>query len=90
MAEELPSAQRTRSAVTARFAALADTVVYRWTVERDTWVGPSELEAARAFLAETGLSTRSLPDGSFGVGVSASPALSAARLFVLAIRHLRA
>jgi len=33
MAEELPSAQGTRSALTARFAALAETVIYRWTVE---------------------------------------------------------
>ena len=45
------------------FEAMADTILYRWSAERDTWVSASEVEEARAYLARQGIATSALPDG---------------------------
>lgn len=72
------------------FDALADAIMYRWSVERDTWVSPREIAQARAYLRQVGVPTHELPDGRFTVdGVSAN-AVEAAELILLSLQHLRA
>jgi hypothetical protein len=74
-----------------RFATVADAIAYRWVVERDIWVGPAEVEQARAYLAQGGLATRELPEGGgYVVEGEAATVLSAARLVLLGIRRLHA
>ncbi len=69
-----------------RFEAIADAIVYRWIVERDTWIAPSELTAARDYLATTGARSRACPDGSVVLeGAPAAP-LTPAQVFVAAFR----
>ncbi len=78
----------TVGAAAQRFVALAHAIAHRWTAERDTRLGQSELEAARAFLATVGVATRALPDGSFVLDDGSRRTVSGARLFVLAVRRL--
>ena len=74
-----------------RFTAVADAIAYRWAVERDTWVGPAEVEQARAYLALAGLPTRELPEGAgYVLEGETATVLSAARLVLLGIRRLHA
>jgi hypothetical protein len=76
---------------TARgFESMADAIMYRWSVERDTWVSPSEVEHVRAYLARAGIPTTVLPDGQFAVAGETSDTLGAARLVLLGLRHLQA
>jgi hypothetical protein len=79
-----------RIAAPPTFTELVDVVTYRWTTERDTWLRPSELDAARSFLEAAGVATRELPDGSFMVDDGRALPLSGPRLFLLALRWLRA
>ena len=72
------------------FEAIADTIMYRWSAERDVWVSPSEVEQARAYLERVGVVTSPLPDGRFGVGGSTAATLEAARVVLLGLRHLHA
>jgi len=72
-----------------RFEAIADTIMYRWSSERDVWVSDAEVEQARAYLARRGVNTSTLPDGRFSVGDTAST-LGAARLVLLGLRHVHA
>ena len=72
------------------FEAIADTIMYRWSAERDVWVSPSEVEQARAYLQRVGVATSPLPDGRFAIGGSSAAALEAARLVLLGLRHLHA
>jgi hypothetical protein len=72
----------------AGFEAIAGGIADRWIAERDTWLGSTEVEAARCFLERSGVPVRALADGSFLVA-SAPQAVSPARLFVLALRRLR-
>ena len=72
-----------------RFEAMADTIMYRWSAERDVWVSDEEIEQARVYLARRGVNTSMLPDGRFSVGDTAST-LGAARLVLLGLRHLHA
>ena len=74
-----------------RFTTVADAIAYRWSVERDTWVGPAEVEQARAYLAQAGLLTRELPEGGgYVVEGETATILSAARLVLLGIRRVHA
>ena len=73
----------------AGFEAIADTIMYRWSAERDVWVSPSEVEQARAYLERVGVLT-SLPDGRFAVGGGTAATLEAARVVLLGLRHLHA
>jgi len=73
------------------FEAIADTIMYRWSAERDVWVSDEELEQTRAYLARVGVRTSALPNGRYTVveGDTVST-LDAARLVILGLRHLRA
>ena len=72
------------------FEAVADAIMYRWSTERDTWVSPSEVEQARAYLARLGIETAALPDGRFAVRGDAASTLEAARVVLLGLRHVHA
>jgi len=66
---------------------MADTILYRWSAERDTWVSASEVEEARAYLARQGIATSALPDGRFALQ-GAESAVEASRLILVSLRHL--
>jgi hypothetical protein len=72
------------------FEAIADAIMYRWAVERDTWVSPREIEQTRAYLERVGVPTRSLPDGRFAVEGDPVQVYEAAPLVLLGLRHLHA
>jgi hypothetical protein len=82
-----PTGPRT---VARGFEAIADAIMYRWAVERDTWVSPTEIEQTRAYLARVGVPTRSLPDGRFAVEGDPGQVYEAAPLVLLGLRHLHA
>jgi hypothetical protein len=89
----MPSRNGRRDASTQHqrsFEAIADGIMYRWSVERDTWVSSAEVEQVRAYLDREGIPTRALPDGRFEVAAGAAEALGAARLMLLGLRHLHA
>ncbi len=75
---------------TSGFEAIADTIMYRWSAERDVWVSPSEVEQARAYLDRVGVVTSPLPDGRFTVSGNAAATLEATRIVLLGLRHLHA
>ena len=72
------------------FEAIADTIMYRWSAERDVWVSASEVEQARTYLERVGVVTSPLPDGRFAVGGSTAATFEAARVVLLGLRHLHA
>ena len=72
------------------FEAIAEAIMYRWTVERDTWVGPTEIERVRIYLAEAGILTRPLPDGRYVVEGDTATVCEASRLVLLGLRHFQA
>jgi hypothetical protein len=71
------------------FETMADTILYRWSVERDTWVSASEVEEARAYLARQGIATSALPDGRFALAGEATRVVGGERLVLLGLRRLR-
>ena len=71
------------------FEAMADTILYRWSAERDTWVSASEVEEARAYLARQGIATSALPDGRFALAGEAARVVGGERLVLLGLRRLR-
>jgi hypothetical protein len=72
------------------FELSADAIMYRWSVERDTWVNSLEIEQARAYLREVGIATRILPDGRYAIQGEAASALGAAQIVLLGLRQLHA
>jgi hypothetical protein len=72
------------------FEAIADGIMYRWSVERDVWVSPSEVEQARLYLARAGVATLALPDGRYAIDGERAAVYGAARLVMLGLRHLHA
>jgi hypothetical protein len=72
------------------FATIADVIAYRWTVERDTWVAPSEVARARAYLREAGVDTEALPDGRFLVHDERGAVCEGARAVLLGLKRLHA
>jgi hypothetical protein len=72
------------------FETSAETIMYRWSAERDVWVSPAEIEQARAYLQRAGVTIVELPDGRFTVHGETAAALGAARLVLLGLRHLHA
>jgi hypothetical protein len=72
------------------FEAIADGIMYRWSVERDVWVSPSEVEQARLYLARVGVATLALPDGRYAIDGDRAGVCDAARLVLLGLRHLHA
>jgi hypothetical protein len=81
---------RTRTEGQVGFEAVADTIMDRWSAERDVWVSAQEVEHARAYLQRAGVTTSPLPDGRFAVAGDAASALGSARLVLLGLRHLHA
>ena len=79
-----------RSEVSRGFEAVADAIMYRWTVERDTWVSPTEVEHARVYLEKAGITTRPLPDGRFEIDGVKAGICEAAPLVMMGLRHLHA
>ena len=76
---------------TARgFESIADAIMYRWSVERDTWVSAIEVEQAREYLERSGMTVTTLPDGRYVVASEPADTLGAARLVLLGLRHLSA
>jgi len=72
------------------FEATADTIMYRWSAERDVWVSPTEVEQARAYLLRAGVTTSPLPDGRYSVHGDTASTLGAARVVLLGLRHVHA
>jgi hypothetical protein len=79
-----------RSTAPVAFETIADAIMYRWSVERDVWVSPSEVEQARLYLARAGVATLALPDGRYAIDGERASACGAARLVLLGLRHLHA
>ena len=76
---------------TARgFESIADAIMYRWSVERDTWVSTIEVEQAREYLERAGMAITALPDGGYMVAGESANTLGDARLVLLGLRHLSA
>lgn len=84
------AATRTREETGRGFETIADTIMYRWSAERDVWVSDDEVEQARVFLARLGVTTSPLPDGRYAVDGETASTLGAARLVLLGLRHLHA
>jgi hypothetical protein len=78
-----------RPETTRGFETIADSIMYRWSVERDTWVSSAEIAQAREYLSRAGVTTDALPDGRFTVAGENASTLGAARLVLLGLRHLQ-
>src|SRR2546425_10953689 len=83
------SGRRVRRAPKAwrRFEEAARAIMYRWAVERDTWVSAAEIAEARSFLQAIGIATTERPDGRFALA-GAESAVEASRLILVSLRHL--
>jgi hypothetical protein len=90
MGETIISAAGTRTVVTRGFEAIADAIMYRWRIERDTWVSPTEIEHTRAYLLAVGITTTALPDGRFAIEGEDTRAYDPAPLVMVGLRHLHA
>ena len=75
-----------RSSLFSPFARVAEQVLYRCAIERDIQVKASEVEQARAFLAQRGVCTTPLPNGTFAMLDGTT--VSAPELLLLGVRHL--
>jgi hypothetical protein len=71
----------------ASFEQTAGKIMYRWSVERDIWVSPTEVEEARAYLGRMGIPTTALPDGRFLLE-GTEGTVEASRLILLSLRYL--
>jgi hypothetical protein len=73
------------------FERIADAIMYRWTVERDTWLAPREIEEARAYLDRVGITTRVLPDGQYEIaGGEVATVCEATQLVLIGLRRVLA
>jgi len=72
------------------FESIADAIMYRWSVERDTWVSTIEVEQAREYLERAGMAITVLPDGGYVVAGENGDTVGDARLVLLGLRHLSA
>lgn len=72
------------------FESIADAIMYRWSVERDTWVSTIEVEQAREYLERAGMAITALPDGGYVVAGEHADTVGDARLVLLGLRHLSA
>ena len=79
-----------RSETARSFEVMADAIMYRWSVERDTWVSSTEVAEARTYLERVGLGVTELPDGRFRVQGESEDPLGASRLVLIGLRHLHA
>ena len=72
------------------FETIADAIMYRWAVERDTWVAPREVEEARAYLDRVGVTSRALPDGLYELTGEVATVCEATQLVLIGLRRLHA
>jgi hypothetical protein len=70
------------------FETIADTIMARWSAERDVSVSDEEVEQARVYLARRGVATSALPDGRYAIEGNTVSTLGATRLVLLGLRHL--
>jgi hypothetical protein len=75
-----------RSGLFSPFARVAEQVLCRCALERDIRVKASEVEQARAFLAQRGVVAVPLADGTFAMRDGTT--VSAPELLLLGVRHL--
>jgi hypothetical protein len=68
------------------FPAVAEAIVYRWTVERDTAVSAAEIDQVRAYLQQRGVGTTLLPDGRFTMDGAMTGTVERSRLVLVALR----
>ena len=81
-------ASNARSDSAPTFEQVAESIMQRWSVQRDVWVRASEVEQARAYLRKVGIVTTKLPDGRFIVEGESGDAVEAPRLVAFGMRHL--
>ena len=68
------------------FPTVAEAILYRWAVERDTAVSPGEIDQVRAYLRQRGVRTTPLPDGRFTLDGAITGTVERAGLVLAALR----
>ena len=73
--------------VVRRFEAIADAIIYRWSVEHHVSATPTEVAEAREYLQRAGIATTPLPDGRFLLEQSGE-VVEAPRLILLGLQRV--
>jgi len=68
------------------FPAVAEAILYRWAVERDTAVSAGEIDQVRAYLQQRGVRATPLPDGRFTLDGAITGTVERAGLVLAALR----
>src|SRR2546425_2198594 len=68
------------------FPTVAEAILYRWAVERDTAVSAGEIDQVRAYLRQRGVRTTPLPDGRFTLDGPITCTVERAGLVLAALR----
>ena len=68
------------------FPAVAEAILYRWAVERDTAVSAGEIDQVRAYLQQRGVRATPLPDGRFTMDGAMTGTVERAGLILAALR----
>jgi hypothetical protein len=68
------------------FPAVAEAILYRWAVERDTAVSAGEIDQVRAYLKRRGVRAMPLPDGRFTMDGAMTGTVERAGLVLAALR----
>ena len=87
-----PPPERTGTHATAArrlgspFPTVAEAILYRWAVERDTAVSAGEIDQVRAYLRQRGVRTTPLPDRRFTLDGAITDTVERAGLVLAALR----
>ena len=68
------------------FPTVAEAILYRWAVERDTAVSAGEIDQVRAYLQQRGVRATPLPDGRFTLDGAITGMVERAGLVLAALR----
>ena len=68
------------------FPTVAEAILYRWAVERDTAVSAGEIDQVRAYLRQRGVRTTPLADGRFTLDGAITGTVERAGLVLAALR----
>ena len=68
------------------FPTVAEAILYRWAVERDTAVSAGEIDQVRAYLQQRGVRATPLPDGRFTMDGAMTGTVERAGLVLAALR----
>ena len=68
------------------FPAVAEAILYRWAVERDTVVNAGEIDQVCAYLQQRGVRVTPLPDGRFTMDGAITGTVERAGLVLAALR----